>query len=55
MELIFTIRDFSYTFTNSPACNTIQQQWSALFNISSLAANEAMNDFYRNYYYGGRL
>ncbi|MBK8826094.1 MAG: hypothetical protein IPO26_05130 [Saprospiraceae bacterium] len=43
----FSIKDFSYTFTNSSACNTIQQQWSALFNISSLAANNAMNAFYK--------
>ncbi|MBK9582606.1 MAG: hypothetical protein IPO48_12065 [Saprospiraceae bacterium] len=44
----FTIRDFDYDLANSPACNTIRQQWSTLFNMSSLDANEAMNDFYRN-------
>lgn len=43
----FEIRDFDYTFNNSAACDAIQQQWSILYNTSSLAANNAMNAFYK--------
>ena len=42
------IKNMSYTFANSSACNSLQQPWNQYFlNGQSLAANEAMNDFYK--------
>ena len=43
-----TIKNMSYTFANSSACNSIQQTWNQYFlNGQEQEASNAMNEFYK--------